>query len=1173
MFTLLRNIILIGFITFSFQISAQTTFTMDNITTDECEGVLLDSENGQLPGHFDNNEDYTFVICVPNAESITLSFSSFCTEYLYDTLTIYDGPNINAPRIGTFSGDPTSNPSGMPGSITAASGCMTLHFVSDASVTCDGWEASWEVTVEEPEEPNFLPIANPTCFSNSLTVTLDRQVPCDSIYAGAFSLTGPNAPTIVSATPVNCTGGTTSTIQLTLNPSIDQSGNYTLTFTNYFLDACDELWELTATGSFIVNDCPLEVEIIASDEEICPGDCVQLEAQVSGGNGNYSYTWSHGLPPTAGPHTVCLSANTTYSVTVDDTSPAASDIATKTISILPVPIITNPSADTTVCQNFVLNFTANPTGGIWQGPGLRDDDTLTGRLRVWLANLGNNIYTYTDVNTGCESTVNMNLLQFWDGGWQAACTGSPAFQVRGGVPAGGYWLGTNIDSLGLFTPSTAGAYDVTYYAPNGCFGTKRVNVDSIFMQADDTVCSSLQPYYEPTFSPLGGIWTGAGIINDFWGRFDPRIAGAGQHTLTYTIVGGCSATLDLFVEDIFAGWDRDACPAQNPFTLPAGSPAGGTWSGRGIINSANGVYDPGVTGGNFDDVLVYNAAGCTDTLIVYVRQTNIGPDTMRMCAYASGGSLDFAEPWSGIWSGPGVTIAPYPGYFDPAVAGAGVHTIYYTDNSCTDSMVFVMIQTPVITPVVGLCVNSSPINLTAIPLGGIWGQFQGNAITDPLAGTFDPQIAGIGTHAVVYATLPDTCFNVYLLTVDTLAVPSLNGLDNFYCYKDTTILLDGNPDGGIYSGNGVVDSFFNPVNAGAGFHQITYTYGAGDCAVEDEVTVIVGDSISAATNFLDSTICNGDFVNISVSAEGGTGEYDFIWNNGLPNGQFQTVNPTTPTTYSVTVSDGCSDSESLSVFVSSYPEIIVSYTTNNELCYGEQGFANLTVLPVDTYSYQWNTNPITITKNLVAPVSRTYTVNITSQTTGCSFSEDVELPGYDLLSAFFSQNPGEGCITLQNPFFEFIDLSEGVISGTWNFGDGKTASYDFGTNPNHEYADTGKYFVTLFARNEGNCRDTFSLEVCVEQQPVLFIPNSFTPNGDGLNDVFKIQTFGLTYFEMYIFNRWGTQLFESHDPEVGWDGTHNEEFVQTGGYSYLIYFKGAKSKGKEVKKGMIVVVR
>lgn len=1158
---------------FSLSLFAQTTFTMDNITTNLCEGVLLDSENGQLPGHYDNNEDYTFVICVPNAQRIRLTFSSFCTEYLYDTLTVFDGPNISSPRIGTFSGSPAVNPGGMPGTLTATSGCMTLRFVSDGSVTCTGWQAAWEVIVDEPEEPAFLPVANPSCFSNSLTVTLDRPVPCDSVYAGAFSLTGPDAPAVISAAPLNCASGMTSTIRLTFNPSISASGTYSFSFTNYFMDICNDLWELTAEGSFIVNDCPLAAEMVASDETVCPGDCIQLEARATGGNGIYSYTWSHGLPPTAGPHTVCVSANTTYSVTVDDTGPAAAASATKTILMLPLPVITNPSADTTACQNLIIHLTANPPGGTWSGPGLVDDDTQTGRLRVWLGNLGANTYIYTDENTGCTARRNISILQFWDGGWEAACPGSPPFQVRGGIPPGGNWVGPHINSSGLFTPSAPGAFDVTYYAPNGCFGTKRVNVDSIVMQENDTVCSSWQPYYEPAFSPLGGVWTGAGIINDFWGHFDPRSAGTGLHTLTYTIAGGCTATLDLFVQDIFAGWDTDACPLQSPFTLPAGNPPGGTWSGIGIINAATGLYDPRVAGGNFDDVLIYTAAGCTDTLTVYVRQTDIYTDTVRLCEYASGVKLDFAEPWSGIWSGPGVTVAPYPGYFDPAVAGAGVHTIYYTANSCTDSMVFVVIQTPVINPVIGLCVNSAPINLTASPAGGVWVHYQGNGITDPLAGTFDPQIAGIGMHAIIYATLPDTCFSVYLLRVDTLAVPSLGGLDNFYCHKDTAIILDGYPDGGIFSGNGVVDSFFNPAAAGAGFHKITYTYGAGDCAVKDEVMVMVGDAITAASNFSDTTICNGDFVNISVTADGGTGEYVFSWSNGLPDGQFQTVTPSAPATYIVTVSDGCSDSETLSINVRVHPEIRVSYVTNPPLCYGETGFANLTVLPADTYSYRWNTSPVSTTKNLTAPVSRTYTVNITSNTTGCSVSEDIELPGYSKLSARFAQNPGEGCITLQNPFFEFIDLSEGVSSGLWNFGDGETANYSYGVNPTHQYADTGKYVVTLYARNEGNCLDTFSLEVCVEQHPVLFIPNSFTPNGDNVNDYFSIQTFGLTYFEMYIYNRWGEELWRTTDPEQAWDGTHRGEYVPMGGYAYVIYYMGAKSRAKEVKKGMIVVVR
>lgn len=1171
-----RHIALACLFPFSLNLSAQTTFNMDNITTNVCEGILLDSDNGQPSGQnadpYNHNENYVFTICVPGAENITLSFSAFCTEFVNDSLRIFDGPDTSSLQLGvTYSGSPSTNPGGLPGTITATSGCMTLHFVSDASIACDGWEASWMVEVEEPEEPDFLPIANPACFSSSLTVTLDRQVPCDSIYPGAFSLTGPNAPVIVNAVPLNCSGGAASSMQLTLNPAIDQSGTYNISFTSYFLDACNDLWDLTANGTFVVNDCPLDVEIIASDENICPGDCIQLEAQATGGSGNYSYTWSNGLPATAGPHNVCLSSVAGYSITVDDSGPAAEAIASKTISMLPVPVITNPSADTTVCQNFVLNLIADPPGGIWQGPGLAEDDSATGRLRAWRADLGANTYYYTDLNTGCESGVNVNVLRFWDGGWQAACIGSAPFVVRGGVPAGGYWLGPGIDSSGLFNPSAAGSYDVTYYAPNGCSGTKRVNVDSIIVQGSDTVCSTFQPYYELMFSPLGGVWTGTGIINDFWGRFDPGTAGSGLHVLTYTIAGGCSATVSLFVEDIYAGNDLIACPGQSPFTLPAGNPPGGTWSGNGIIDSVGGVYDPGVMGGNFDDTLIYSAAGCTDTLIAYVRETNIYYDTIRICEYYPAGKLEIVEPWSGMWSGPGVTSAPYPGFFDPQAAGPGAHTLYYTDNSCTDSVVIVIIQTPVIQPVAGLCANSSPINLSASPPGGFWYHYLGNAITDPIAGTFDPQMAGIGQHAVVYVTLPDSCFSYYIVEVDSMAEAELGGLDEFYCFRDTNILMDGSPDGGTYSGDGLIDSFFNPSLAGSGFHLITYAYGIGECAVSDDIAVIVGDSISAFSDFTDTSICYGDFVNLSVSAEGGAGEYDFIWSGGLNLGQFQTVNPAVASSYSVTVSDGCSDAESLTINVDVHPDISVGYETNTRLCYGAIGFANLSVTPIDSYSYRWSTAPVSTSRDLQAPVSRTYTVTVTSTTTGCSVDEDVELPGYELVRAMFLQNPGEGCVSLQDPVLEFVDLSQGITDGRWDFGDGKTESYFFGTNPRHEYSDTGRYVVTLYA--EGECPDTFHLEVCVEQQPVIYAPASFTPNGDGVNDVYKIQAYGITYFEMYIFNRWGEQIWESRDPDSGWDGTHRYEYVEMGGYPYVIYYMGNRSRGKEVKKGMIIVLR
>ena len=141
-------------------------------------------------------------------------------------------------------------------------------------------------------------------------------------------------------------------------------------------------------------------------------------------------------------------------------------------------------------------------------------------------------------------------------------------------------------------------------------------------------------------------------------------------------------------------------------------------------------------------------------------------------------------------------------------------------------------------------------------------------------------------------------------------------------------------------------------------------------------------------------------------------------------------------------------------------------------------------------------------------------------------------------------------------------MSEGVTQGTWFFGDGKSQPYQFGVNPIHEYTDTGSFTATLNVRNAGTCRDTFQTNICVRQDPVIFAPNSFTPNGDGKNEEFKVVGFGLSQFEMYIYNRWGELIFESFDINKGWDGTYKDEEVQTGGYPYIIYYMNNLSVGK-----------
>ncbi|HNA42283.1 MAG TPA: CUB domain-containing protein, partial [Saprospiraceae bacterium] len=130
---------------------AQPSFNMSNATTNECEGILMDSDNGMLPDTYDNNENYTFKICVPGGEKIIFTFAKFCTEEKLDYLRFFDGPDTLSPMIGgPFSGTV------LPPAITATSGCLTINFISDANIQCLGWLGSWKVEIDDPLPPQMM---------------------------------------------------------------------------------------------------------------------------------------------------------------------------------------------------------------------------------------------------------------------------------------------------------------------------------------------------------------------------------------------------------------------------------------------------------------------------------------------------------------------------------------------------------------------------------------------------------------------------------------------------------------------------------------------------------------------------------------------------------------------------------------------------------------------------------------------------------------------------------------------------------------------------------------------------------------------------------------------------------------------------------------------------------
>ncbi|PKR81166.1 hypothetical protein CW751_06165 [Brumimicrobium salinarum] len=153
---------------------------------------------------------------------------------------------------------------------------------------------------------------------------------------------------------------------------------------------------------------------------------------------------------------------------------------------------------------------------------------------------------------------------------------------------------------------------------------------------------------------------------------------------------------------------------------------------------------------------------------------------------------------------------------------------------------------------------------------------------------------------------------------------------------------------------------------------------------------------------------------------------------------------------------------------------------------------------------------------------------------------------------------------------EFYNTTTGAVSYEWDFGDGSPFSYI--TNPNHEYdiSKSTSYEVWLKAFSKFDCRDSANITINVFQELVYFIPNAFTPNNDENNPVFTpifVAGFDPGDYHFTIYNRWGETMFESFNPDIGWDGSYNNKIAQEGVYVYKISFGMENTDERKVITG------
>lgn len=321
------------------------------------------------------------------------------------------------------------------------------------------------------------------------------------------------------------------------------------------------------------------------------------------------------------------------------------------------------------------------------------------------------------------------------------------------------------------------------------------------------------------------------------------------------------------------------------------------------------------------------------------------------------------------------------------------------------------------------------------------------------------------------------------------------------------------------------------------------------CSSSVTTTVTVNPLPVVTTNF--AVICPGDqaVLTSSTSIPGGT----YTW---LPNNQTTSSiseSPTASTNYTVVYTvDGCSASAIAAVNMKPVPVLSVN---SGSVCEGS-ALLLLANASIAGGTYVWQPGGETTPSISQSPSTATsYTVSYTVN--GCSASALASIGIYPDPDA--AVNPSASSVA---PGDEVSIVASGGTSYLWNTG---ASTSQILMKP----LETTTYCATV--TNANGCKREACVEVLVRAESTLYIPNVFTPNGDGINDEFYVSSYNLSEFDIKIFNRWGQLLFQTNDPLKGWDGTFRGQTV-AGVYVFILKAKG--NDGSEYhKSGHVTLIQ
>ncbi len=781
-------------------------------------------------------------------------------------------------------------------------------------------------------------------------------------------------------------------------------------------------------------------------------------------------------------------------------------------------------------------------------------------------------------------------------------------------PSGLSFVSTSTGQVNL-SGSTPGTYTVTnYIAPSGgCAAVSETTsitinpIPTVTVPSNIVVCNNAAVTASNyTSTPAGGIfsWTNSNTAIGLAASGNGNIPGftatnTGTSPIVATIsvtptVNGCQGTPSSYTITVnptpMVNVPSNVVVCNNGTVAAAvySSPTAGaslSWTnsntsiglGAGGSGSPNSftASNTGTTPITATITVTPTANGCTGTPSTYTITVNplpviTFPALPSICAGASAISLSTATPAGGTYSGSGVSSNT----FNPSISGVGTFSITYTytdGNSCTNSgtQTITVNASPTasftVSPTTG-CVQV-PVTATYTGNGGAGASFNwnfagGSATPGTGAGPQQITFSSAGTPGITLSVTENGCTSqVYTQNITIGQVTaSTQVIHQVLCNGDANGQATVNPLGGAtpYSYNWLTSPAQNTQNAtglAPGSYTVNITDAAG-CTASSSVSITEPSKLVA--DIIDSTMinCYGDNTGMAeVLATGGTPLYQYHWQSSTSTTS-QASNYYAGT-YTVTVTDANACTAIVPFVITQNPQLTLSLNPTNEGC---ENSCNGSIVTnpsggVAPYSYLWSPGSLT-TQSITDLCQGTYSITVTDAK-NCTITDNASITTNTIISAIAGMNPVTGIAPVA---VNFTYNGVGGTIFTWDFGDGQTST---NANPIHTYSSAGTYIITLTV-NSGSpdfCEDVFNTEIIIYPPSTIEIPNIFTPNGDGYNDVLKVKSEGLDNETMVIYNRWGRKVYEWNMVHGEWNGIENSGGeAATGVYYYIFDASGYDKK-------------